>query len=246
MAVVAIGSVHGAPGVTTLALALAAAWPRAALVIEADPDGGTVAARTAMPVVPGLTELAARARGEVSASDIDACSQPLPAGGRAVVAAPGADATGAALRSATPALLPHLRTLADTDVLADVGRLRPGSPALGLVEGADLLVVVVRPTTAEVAVLAHRLAVLQGAPDLVVVCGPGGEHTASEVADVLGIDVLASLPHDVRGVRSLEWGAPRAHRNLLVRAAVSLAAGLAERVRPDGAPWWSSPTEVPA
>ena len=45
MAVVALGSVRSC-GVTTLALALAATWPkeRRVLLVEADPAGGTLAA----------------------------------------------------------------------------------------------------------------------------------------------------------------------------------------------------------
>ncbi len=44
---VAVASVKGSPGVTTLCVALAACWPdpAGAIVVEADPAGGDVAMR---------------------------------------------------------------------------------------------------------------------------------------------------------------------------------------------------------
>ena len=49
MTVWAVGSLRGAPGATTLAMGLAAAWPattgRRCVVVEADPNGGVLAAR---------------------------------------------------------------------------------------------------------------------------------------------------------------------------------------------------------
>ena len=45
MALIAIASDKGAPGVTTSALALAAVWPRPVLLAECDPSGGDLAYR---------------------------------------------------------------------------------------------------------------------------------------------------------------------------------------------------------
>ncbi len=45
MGVVTFLSAKGSPGVTTTALLAAALWPRPALLLEADPAGGDVAAR---------------------------------------------------------------------------------------------------------------------------------------------------------------------------------------------------------
>lgn len=41
MAVITVTSANGAPGVTTTALALALAWPRPCLLVEADVAGGS-------------------------------------------------------------------------------------------------------------------------------------------------------------------------------------------------------------
>ena len=57
MTVIAVGSVHGSPGATTLALDLARLCARSpgreVLLIEADPDGGCLAARLDLAVKPG-------------------------------------------------------------------------------------------------------------------------------------------------------------------------------------------------
>src|SRR6201990_669347 len=45
MALIAIASDKGAPGVTTAALALAAVWPRPVLLAECDPAGGDLVYR---------------------------------------------------------------------------------------------------------------------------------------------------------------------------------------------------------
>lgn len=43
MAVIALTSVKGAPGVSTTALLMTLLWPRAALLVECDPAGGSSA-----------------------------------------------------------------------------------------------------------------------------------------------------------------------------------------------------------
>ena len=83
MRVVLIGllSAKGAPGVTTSSLAIAAQWPRPAVVLDADPSGGDIAAglgQGAWPAGCHLLELVARCR-----------TQPLEAALRALVVRPG-------------------------------------------------------------------------------------------------------------------------------------------------------------
>ncbi|MCP5854114.1 hypothetical protein NL323_29700, partial [Klebsiella pneumoniae] len=45
MSLIVLGAAKGAPGVTTAAVALAAVWPRSAVVAECDPSGGDLALR---------------------------------------------------------------------------------------------------------------------------------------------------------------------------------------------------------
>ena len=52
MAVVALASASGSPGVTTTALGLALLWPRPVLLVEADPTGGSRLAGRLLPWHP--------------------------------------------------------------------------------------------------------------------------------------------------------------------------------------------------
>ena len=49
MALIALAADKGSPGVTTTAVALAASWPRPALLAERDPSGGDLAYRLPGP-----------------------------------------------------------------------------------------------------------------------------------------------------------------------------------------------------
>ena len=135
MSVVALSSPKGSPGVTTLAVALASWWPRPSIVIEADPAGGDLAARLALPEEPGLVSLAAaHRRRPITASSKTTLLEPFvqetAAGIRAVVAPASPRQVVAAL-----GLLPEVRpTLAPrgTDLLVDIGRMsEPGVGARG-------------------------------------------------------------------------------------------------------------------
>ena len=67
MAVIALGSAAGSPGVTTSALGLALTWPRPVLLIEADPTGGSAMLagffRGTTAQTAALIDLAGAARG---------------------------------------------------------------------------------------------------------------------------------------------------------------------------------------
>lgn len=86
---VVVGSVKGAPGVTTACMALAVAWPAGwqPVVVEADPSGGDLAAGFSLAGEPGLVSLAAAARHAHHGAVLREHTQALP-GGLPVVAAP--------------------------------------------------------------------------------------------------------------------------------------------------------------
>ncbi len=80
MSLIAVASAKGSPGATTLTLALGLARPpaRGCLIVEADPDGGSLAARLGLSYEPGLVELAAAARREMpDAATVDRFTQGL-------------------------------------------------------------------------------------------------------------------------------------------------------------------------
>jgi hypothetical protein len=195
MTVITIGSVAGSPGATSLALALAAAWPSRCLVIDADPDGGRLAARCDVPVRPGLTELAGAARtGLNDAADVWRFAQRAPSGIDVVVAHPAAEQVASALRAASVPIADALARLDDTDVLVDVGRVRPGTLAAALLSAADRRIVVTGTRLDDTVALTHRLDLLDGFGGADIVVGGGGEYSASELAHVLGRPVLSTRP----------------------------------------------------
>ncbi len=163
MALIAVGSVHGSPGATTLALDLARRCGGETLLLEFDPDGGTLAARLDLAIKPGLTELAGAARVGIEFDDVWSYAQPTDFGVAVVVAHPAAEQTHAALRAAGQHIanaLRHLATEADVTVIVDVGRLRPGSPALGAALAADRTIIVSANSVEAVVSLSHRGALL--------------------------------------------------------------------------------------
>ncbi|WP_018352070.1 hypothetical protein [Longispora albida] len=189
-----IGSLKGSPGATTVAVGLTALWPGGqAVLVEADPAGGDLAARFAGTVDPGLTTLAAASRTGTHTSLADHAQQLAGIGAHAVLAPPGDTATAAAtaLASASRTVLAQ----AGHPVIADVGRLTQGGPGLVLAAASDLLLLVIRPTVDEQAQLAARLPWLidSTAGRLGLVLSGAGPYTARQISDSYGLQVHAHL-----------------------------------------------------
>jgi hypothetical protein len=233
MSVVVVGSLRGSPGATTLALGLGSVWERpgrAALVVEADPDGGVVAARLGLGHHPCLTELAVRARSGARADLVWDAAQLRPGGGPVVVSHPSPDQCHATLRSGGTRLAEVLRALPDHDAIVDVGRLRPLSPAAPLVEAADVVLVVMRPRLDDVDTAVQRLPVLVDGPALVGLVLVGDEpYRRADVEAVLAVPVLAVMPVDARSAAAVTGArpGPRAlHRLPWLRTVRGLAGAL--------------------
>ncbi|GAB1512526.1 chromosome partitioning protein [Actinophytocola sp. KF-1] len=239
MRVIAIGSVKGSPGVTTLAVALAARWPAPGrpVVVECDPSGGSLAARFGLRTAPGLVSLTAAARQDPDFALLWRHTQPLPGGLPVVVAPPGADYTRAALatlleaRRQTVPVLRGAATCPGAVVIADCGRLDTGSPAVAIAREADRLLLVARPRPDELSHLAAALSMvdLWAMRANLVLTGTG--YPAAEVTRALGVPVLATVPHDEPGATALTGLPGRrrgADRSRLGRAAHALANALLE------------------
>ena len=224
MTIVTLGSVRGAPGVTTTALLLAGAIEGAVLV-EADLAGSTLAVRYDLGREPGLTTLAA-ARSDDSQ---EWRSHAQDAGGVPVLIGPDDPDTSETLWQGTGhRLLAHLRQADAALVLADAGRLDPGFPLLA---ASDLIVVLVRPIGEHLVTLSHRLPALRRgrARQLAVVLVGDGPYRSDEIRTSLEVDVVGELPFDDRAARMLvEGGRSRAAlaRTRLSRAAAGLGAGI--------------------
>lgn len=237
--IVALGSFKGAPGATTLALALAAAWPFGGgarpVVVEADADGGDIAVRFGLPDAAGLLALAAGARqggAEREGAELDACAQDVAGSLRVVVAPTGGQQAGPCVAevAACPSVL---RGDSDSEgvVLLDLGRLGC-APSEELARVADRVVLVARGGADALAHVAARPVWLEEVrPELVVV----GECRYSE-ADIakalrMGRDQIHLLPWDARSAAVLGGAAHTAPRRWgrapLSRAAIALAGQLA-------------------
>jgi len=159
MPLIALASVKGSPGVTTTCFALAAAWPSPRrLVIEADPAGGDLGPWLGLPPAPGLPGLAAAARHDHSSGLAWRHAHELAGGLTLVVGPAGAEQAGAclaALAGNAGTIFAALAAGPET-VIADCGRLDPGSPALAIAAHADMTLLMVRPRVSELSHLALR------------------------------------------------------------------------------------------
>lgn len=230
-------------GTTTAVMALANVWPseRRLLVAECDPAGGDLAPRYGLALEPGLMSLAAAARRELSASTVAGNTQRLPGGLAVLVAPPAAEQARAALSAIAGRLADAMRSEVDQDVLADCGRLDPGSPAQELARSAALTVVVARATLEETTHVLARVNGLRtlGAEVVVVLVEDeprlGGQraYRPEEVAGAVGAEVVGSLAHDPKGAALLA-GRTTSDRALqrcaLIRSARLVAAELVARV----------------
>jgi hypothetical protein len=225
-ALVVIGSVRGAPGVTTASLLIAGAIERS-LLVEADVSGGVLAARYGLGREPGLTTLAA----EPSAAHRWQ-EHAQSAGGVAVLVGPDApDAAEALWRSAGLRLGTALTGCEADLVVADLGRLGRHSPLMG---GADLIALVARPTIEQLVTLSHHVPRLRGISRarIGIVLTGRGPYRSEDVADALQVEVLGELPDDpaaadaLSGARSSGWS-----RSRLARASIGLADTVARAAR---------------
>jgi hypothetical protein len=233
---VAFAAAKAAPGVTTAATAVAAVWPteRGVLLAECDPGGGDLAARFGLPAQPGLVSLAAAARRDLDAAMVAQHAQTLPGGLHVLVGPPGAEQAAAALGMLSPDVVGCLDGLHGMDVIADLGRVDPGSPALAVAKAASLLVLVAGPRLDELQHLAYRVRVLrEGCRALGLVLVGGGPYPSGEIAAALGLEVLGNLPADPRGAALLGGQAASVaalHRTRLVRAARPATAAILGRL----------------
>jgi hypothetical protein len=228
---VAFGSVRSC-GVTTLALSLAATWPaeQRMLLVEADAAGGTLAAGARWPSEPSMVSLAAAARRGGDPNLVwDHCHQ-LPGGAAVLAGPPSSEHARTALTMLDP-LLDRLGEL-DAEVLVDCGRLDLGSPLGRLWERTGRAVFAVRPRLADL----HALATwLEASPfdggRLGLVTVGDGPFADTEIAEALGVEVLARLPWDpaaAEGLVSMPASARELRLAPLTRAARTLANQLAK------------------
>ena len=195
MTLVVTSTTGGLMDLATVSLHIASMWPRPITVVEADPDGGRLAARHDWDVRPGLVDLATAVR-----SRSDAAPRLAPLLRRhsddvsVIVAPPAVEPIMASL----PVLAQHrdrLDEIVGTDVMVVVGRVRPDSPANELARAADLRLLVTRTDLEDVVALVHRSDHLRAIGSWQVLTA-GGRYDAMEVARTVEWPVVADLLPD--------------------------------------------------
>ncbi len=233
MPVVVLASLKSSPGTTTAALALCQVWPRAprVILIEADPAGGDVAARTGASPDPGLTTLAAAGRREITPAMIEQHCRSV-AGVPALLCSPQPQTAAAALSTVAQRMASLLGDLG-YDAVCDCGRLQQGHPAAPLIQAADLILIVARPTAVELSRVATAAKELGGRARVLLVTGspvPGStEYPSAEVAQAVGVPVIGTMPYDPAAASTLWSGSagPRVlERSQLYRWARRIASAI--------------------
>ena len=231
MSIVAIVGAKHSPGATTLAVALASAAPadQAALVVEADPAGGDIAARARMSLDPGLLTLAAAGRRGVTDQLLDGHSQLLESGAAVLVGPSSPDQAATALAGVTGSLVEVL-TRRSGVAFVDAGRWDPRSPVNDLLGAAAAIVVVFRPTLEGFEHARMRIAALC-AFDVGIIAAPVGErpYAAVEIAAALNGMEVNVIAHDPRAATAIASGA-RSDRWLRRSPLLRSIAPLAERL----------------
>ena len=246
--IVAVGGDKGSPGASTLATALALTWPCECMLAELDPRGTDLPLRlhhaSGGPILerPSIATLALDARPGGSRPALQDYTQPTSLG---VPFIPGelSPRAGAQLT----AHLPTIATVAAESpgvLIADLGALLPGNPALTFAKAAIVTLLTTRSTLEGLARLVERVETLidlAGAPGrtsppigVVVVAEPADRKAAEERARRLlaGVGspapVLGSVPLDAKGVTQLYAKAPskKLLRSALIRAAREISAGV--------------------
>lgn len=198
MTVVAVGSVAGSPGATSLAVGLAVSWPTDVrrVVVEADPDGGRLGAELGIGVEPGLMALALAVRTsqlsgaalvEQGAADLGTWS--------VIPAPPSAEQAHSALVHAAAPLAATMAADEGTVWVVDAGRLAPRSPSLPFAKAADHTLIVTAGSFSALQLVPHRVDALRTAgcrPGVVVV--EPLPWPVEEVADFVGADVVTVVP----------------------------------------------------
>jgi hypothetical protein len=268
MALIAIASDKGAPGVTTAALALAAVWPRPVLLAECDPAGGDLVYR--FPAAGGgrldprrgVLSLAVVARRGMQPQQVWEHVQKLH-GGLDVLAGVTNAEQGAGLSLLWGPIGKALASLPQADVIADCGRLGADGPLYDLLAEATTVVLVSKVHVADVIRLRDRATAFAAAAQSrgrrnfgvgVVVVTDHKKFRASvgEVQHVLGqahapATVLGGIAHDTKGADLLsgEWGGSL-DRTMLIKTARQVAGQLVQGLPPIGDAAPAGPSAPPA
>jgi MinD-like ATPase involved in chromosome partitioning or flagellar assembly len=247
MGLYAVCSAKGSPGVSTASVALGMTWAGPAVIADLDPAGGDLSLRyrdqEGRPLDPdrGLMSLAAAARRGSEGADVQEHLQV--AGGRLpVLVGVTRPEQVTALGTSWQHVARSLTTMPGQDVLADCGRVLPGSATMPVLTQADAILFLTRPSMEELYHLRERLrglAVTMRLRDLdavpVGIAVLAGDRDRDSVSDVQQVIAAAGLPATVLGAFALEpktasalrYGLDvNARKSLLLRSAAAVGEAL--------------------
>lgn len=241
MALITIFSAKSSPGVTTTAMLVASLWPRPAILVDADPQGGDIALRLptaegrAMSRDRGLLSLLPVARRGLVPGMVEQHTQ-LALGGQPVVAGLAGPDQAEAVGPLWATLADAFGALPDADVVVDAGHLGSRSAHRALLDRADVAVCVYRPSVTGVVHTRYRL---EGLADSLSHSGTrmglvavAGERQGTDVQgasaairrDWTWLHDFGSVAHDPRAVLMFEGhDVARPERSLLARSGRRLA-----------------------
>ena len=215
MAVIALTSASGSPGVTTTAVAFAFLWPRPVVLVEADPTGGSAILagyfRGTREYEAGVVELALSALSPSEA--LREAIRLIPDTHVSLLAGTRSRTQSAALRDVWAPLGETLGQLEENgqDVVIDAGRLGLSGSPEALMDAADLTLLVTRtnlPALSAARTWADGIA--RPAGDLrqagILLIGEGEPYGAAEVSSVVGPPVVASIADDAEGAAVFHRG----------------------------------------
>ncbi|KXK62898.1 hypothetical protein AWW66_06105 [Micromonospora rosaria] len=241
MAIVALVSAKGSPGVTTSALACALTWHRRLVLAECDPAGGSIMAGYLRGTLDGPRGLGELAVGELRDGNLEQAfwSQlvDLDAPKRERLLLPGV-VDPAQAGSVTPLWQRFADFFTDLergqppyDVLVDCGRLNVAGPPWPILRAATVVLLVTRANLPDLSVTRSTARAIER--DLVEHRVPSGTlrlllvgdgHGTGEISKALRVPVIARLPHDPRTAEVLTLGGTVRGNRPLMRAAGALEA----------------------
>ncbi|HEY1488173.1 MAG TPA: ParA family protein, partial [Micromonosporaceae bacterium] len=247
MALIALASAKGSPGVTTTALALTLTWSSPVVIAECDPSGGSVLPgflRGQLGSDRGLMPLAAaELRSERLAVDFWRHLVDFDPPGQQRLLLPGISEPAQAgslapIWGRLATFFSGLEIRHRYDVLADCGRLTTVHPPTAILHSADAVLLVIRPELPSISAAAAALRTLRatltehgsGTDGLGLVLVGEGTYSGAEIGKQLGVPVVAEMPTDERSARALTLGGTVRHAWPLLKRATQVEPRLRELI----------------
>jgi hypothetical protein len=241
VAIVALASAKGSPGVTVASLAFTFSWAARNIMAECDPAGGAVLAGYLQGQVDAGRGLMPLAVAELRHSGVgDRLDQEFwgqlvdlapPLRQRLLLPGlsdPAQSGTLAPLWNRFAGFFARLEYAEPNyDVIVDCGRLAAPATPWPLLWAADAVLLVVRPNLPSLSAAVPTLAALRGQlnertaslSSLALLLVGSGPYSASEVSGQLGAPVIGTLPDDRKSADALSNGGDVRMSRPLLRAA---------------------------